>query len=434
MRSLFVTKCCALLVTMLFGHVGLSATYYVSNQGDDALDGTTPQTAWASLDRVNQGPFQPGDRILFQCNGVWRGSLRPHSGNEQASITYASYGEGQKPLLLGSASKNNAADWTDEGDGLWSAGDLPSDVGNIIFGNEELCGAKKWAASDLKQDGDYWYDRERHRVVLRMAENPAKRYSQIECALYQHVIDEGGRSYVCYEKMMLKYGGAHGIGGGGAHHIVVRNCDIGFVGGCDQYGDDRHVRFGNGIEFWATAHDIVVEGCRIWEIYDAALTNQSLGPATPQFNIIYRDNRIWNCEYSFEYWNRPEASETHDVVFENNVCLSAGGGWGHAQRPDPSGRHLCLYTSPAPAKNVVVRNNVFDGAKGNAFFAPTWSKAQVDALAMDDNRWWQPEGIMIRIAGVDYPMAEFARYQAEWNKEPNSKCMTESDAKALLEK
>src|SRR3989304_373878 len=108
---------------------GLAATYYVSNQGADDSDGLSPQTAWATLGRVNAGPLRPGDKILFRHNDVWRGQLTPHSGSQSGHITYAAYGKGAKPLLLGSLSRNNPADWTDEGNNIWSAGGLPVDVG-----------------------------------------------------------------------------------------------------------------------------------------------------------------------------------------------------------------------------------------------------------------------------------------------------------------
>ena len=71
-----------------------------------------------------------------------------------------------------------------------------------------------------------------------------------------------------------------------------------------------------------------MEDCRIWEIYDAALTNQGDGTNT-QENITYRRNVIWNSEYSFEYWNRGSSSLTRNVVFEHNTCVDAGYGWGH---------------------------------------------------------------------------------------------------------
>jgi len=560
-----------IVASILEAGAGRGTTYHVSS-------------AWATLDRVNAGPFRPGDRILFRRGDAWRGSLVPWSGSEAGFVTYGAYGDGPKPLFLGSVAKGDPADWTSEENGIWStggpgrklreilpggatdslawflwveggaaatgardeavfnsppasyriecaksgrsnshlqlclspitlergklyrlslrakctkrfalrmpvlmkagspwtayaAGDpgtrevdtewrtceeiyrasasasdgrltfylgdglpegsllhvddvsleerdgrgwLPADVGNLIFGEGERCGVKVWREADLEAEGDYWYDEARHVLELRSAENPAKREPRIECAIRAHVVDQGNRSHVIYENLSFKYGGAHGIGGGNTHHIVVRDCDFAFIGGADQYGGERTVRFGNGIEFWGAAHDNLVERCRLWEIYDAALTNQSLGPRTPQYNIVYRGNVIWRSEYSFEYWNRPEDSETHDVYFINNTCVDAGGGWGHTQRPDPSGRHLCFYTSPARIEGVVIRNNVFAGAKGNAFYAPGWSPEEIDALVMDRNCWHQPEGIMIDLRGSPYRMAEFGRYQAERRKEPGS--------------
>jgi hypothetical protein len=227
---------------------------------------------------------------------------------------------------------------------------------------------------------------------------------------------------VTYEQLALKYGAAHGVGGANTHHTIVRDCDLGYIGGGDQMGGDRTVRYGNGIEYWANAHDNLVERCRLWEVYDAALTNQGSGSNIHQYNLVYRNNVIWNCEYSFEYWNRPENSETHNIVFENNTCINAGHGWGHAQRPDPSGRQLCFYTSPAPAKDVYIRNNIFYEAKENAFYAPTWSKEAIDALIMDHNCWYQAEGAMLSIDGKSYTMAQFAAYQADYAKEPHSIC------------
>jgi len=129
---------------------------------------------------------------------------------------------------------------------------------------------------------------------------------------------------------------------------------------------------------------------------------------------------IWNCEYSFEYWNRPEESVTHDIYFDNNTCVNAGHGWGHTQRPDPSGRHLCFYTSPAAIEAFHVRNNVFFEARGNAFYAPKWTPEQINVLVMDHNLWYQAEGMMISAASENYPMSAFSDYQRAWEKESSS--------------
>jgi hypothetical protein len=574
-----------LLGVLVMSRTAFGATYYVSNAGSDDNDGLSPRSAWASLERVNLGPYQPGDSIFFRRGDSWRGQLLPQSGSEEGYVTYGAYGEGPKPLFLGSITKDDPADWADERNGIWSTGGevkvirealpegaadtlewrlhhegaadasgardeadfdsapasyrlactasgesgnqiqlylgpfsiergrlyrltfrakctqpfrlnmphmmmmgapwtaysggtgtcdvgeqwttctqlylanttaddtrltwylggalpagsvlhidglslaecdgsgwLPADVGNIIFDEGETCGVKVWNEEDLKAPGQYWYDEAQHLVKLVCPQNPATLYRSIELAIREHMILENNRSYVVYENLKLLYGGAHGIGGGSTHHIIVRDCEFGFIGGGDQMGGDRTVRFGNGVEFWGAAHDNLVERCRFWEIYDAALTNQSGGPQTPEYNLIYRNNVIWNSEYSFEYWNRPEASETYNVQFINNTCVNAGHGWGHTQRPDPSGRHLCFYNSPARAHDIVVSNNIFFEAASHAFYAPGWTDEQIDALVMDHNCWYQAEGVMIDFKDSPYTMADFAKYQAERNKEPHSIC------------
>ena len=228
---------------------------------------------------------------------------------------------------------------------------LTRDVGNIIFDHEASCGVKVFEPEKVDAQGKYWYDENRCLLKLYSVKNPAEYYRDIECALNRHIISESNRSYVNYENLALRYGAAHGVGGGSTHHITVADCDISYIGGADQYGGERTVRFGNGIEFWGAAHDNLVQRCRIWEVYDAGVTNQSKGATVEHRNITYRNNLIWNCEFSFEYWNRPETSITRNVRFENNTCLNAGGGWGHTQRPDRGGRHLCFYSSPADARD-----------------------------------------------------------------------------------
>ena len=401
--------------------------YYVSQDGCDSNDGRSPEKAWRTLDRVNGEPLFPGDTILFRRGDSWRGQLRPRSGSTTACIIYSAYGSGEKPLLLGSVKRSAPGDWRSLGDDIWitggadSSGDsIPLDVGNIILNGGPLCGVKKWSFSELKTEGDYWYDWQRHVLVFRSKNNPALTYTSIECALRKNIIDESGKSYIVFENLCLKYGAAHGIGGDSTHHITVTNCDLSFIGGGDQRGGGRTVRFGNGIEFWGNAHDNLVTRCRLWEIYDAALTNQNGGASVQQFNIYYRCNMIWNCEYSFEYWNRPKSSLTHDIYFENNTCAGAGYGWGHTQRPDPSGRHLCFYESPAPAQRIYIRNNIFCGAKQNGFYAPQWFPDGLSALQLDHNCWYQPAGIMIHLAQRDYTMEQLTQYQSDQHQDEES--------------
>lgn len=541
------------LLVGLAGSIAHARDYYVdAERGEDSRAGLKPETAWRSLAQVNQAALVPGDRVLFRRGQTWRGQLSPRSGDASGVIYYGAFGEGAKPILLGSVAMDRAEDWEPAGDELWATAprrfettgihaDLPAarwslhqeggavcefaseelagapalrlsgqnsgtqahqlqlltpgfntqagefylltfqarasrpftpralsimknaapwtiyaetesappildtnwaeytirfqarqtaddarltfflggslppdtelllkpgpllkargnqaiplsvDVGNLIFDHGKATGVKKWNLASLRQDGDYFYDASAWRVVLRCPTHPAKRHASIELALRKHIVDQGGRGYVTYENLALRYGAAHGFGGGETHHITIRNCDLSYIGGGHQmtYANGEPVRFGNGIEFWSGARDCLVEDCRLWEIYDAALTNQGDGTNT-QANLTYRRNTIWNCEYSFEYWNRGPASHTRDIVFEHNTCVAAGYGWGHSQRPDPNGRHLMFYDNSAATTNVIVRDNIFASATDGLLrlHGRDWTAA----LEMDGNCWFQPKG------------------------------------------
>jgi len=340
----------------------------------------------------------------------------------EASVTAA---DARLTFFLGGQLPAGASFWVDSLSFFESApaettGSLPMDVGNLIFDDGTSCGVKVWNEGDLKRQDDFWYDEERQALKVYSVGNPATRHHSIECALTRHIIDESGAAHVVYENLDLRYGGAHGIGGGNTHHIIVRDCDVSFIGGGFMELEGRPVRYGNGVEFWGGAHDNLVERCRLWEIYDAALTNQNNAPDVLQADITYRHNVVWNSEYSFEYWNRPENSRTRNTRFEHNTCVNAGSGWGHGQRPDPGGRQLCLYHSSAPADGIAIRDNILAGATENALYAPNWDPAQLAALDIDHNLWCQPAGEMIALKTGTYTMAQFAEYQKEQGLEPHS--------------
>ncbi|MDR1271272.1 MAG: hypothetical protein LBK82_17320 [Planctomycetaceae bacterium] len=297
---------------------------------------------------------------------------------------------------------------------------INTDVGNIILDGNKA-GFKKWTRENLKTQDDFWYDTKTNRVFFFSNENPTILYKNIEAALHQHIVLHNCSRYVHFIDLDVRYGAAHGFGGTKTEHCVYRDLDISWIGGADQYregGEGRKVRFGNGIEFWSDAADCLVENCRLWEIYDAALTNQGNG-VNQQRNIIYRNNIIWNCEYSFEYWNRGPESITDNILFENNTCFNAGFGWGHVQRPDKNGRHLMVYANTAKTENFIIRNNVFCNA--------TESCVRFDAdfrngLTMDDNTYWQEsDKPVFQWFKKQYNANQFINYQNDIGLDKNSK-------------
>ena len=308
--------------------------------------------------------------------------------------------------------------------GLWAAHldpdiALPRDVGIVILNHGENWGVKKWKLADVKAPYDYWYDGDDKRVFLACDANPAKKFVSVELALTRHIVSEGNCHDVTYDGLAVRYGAAHGFGGGNTARIVIRNCDVYWIGGGLQYwkkptkGSPYPVRFGNGIEFWGACDHNLVERNRLWQIYDAALTNQ--GRNDDETNITYRDNVIWQAEYSFEYWN---AKHTANILFEHNTCVDAGYCWSHDQRPNPNGAHLMFYSNRAATTNFVVRNNIF--AQSTEVCTRMDNDWHAD-LTMQNNLYYQSEKPILRWLVKNYFAAdEFARYQNELGLDKNS--------------
>jgi len=125
-----------------------SATdYYVSVTGADARDGTSPSTAWRTIQRVNNQRFAAGDRIFFEAGQTFSGNLYfdgGERGTAAAPIVVSSYGPGRATIyagdgdgillyqtagyeitnlyVVGSGSTTNA------GNGIFFDNDLPGDV------------------------------------------------------------------------------------------------------------------------------------------------------------------------------------------------------------------------------------------------------------------------------------------------------------------
>lgn len=357
-----------ILLTSLLTLNSHATIYYVSSTtGSDLNSGTTTSSAWKTLDKVNSFSFSIGDSILFKRNEIWRGQLIPQSGLSGANTYYGAYSTGEKPTILGSLSFSESSDWLNVGGNTWKCDTtFSTDIGNILLDNATSIGVKKWNLTDLQNQNDYWFDLTTNELVMYSESNPGSMYSEIELALRRDIINHQSRSFVTFENLGVKYGAAHGFGGGNTSNIIINSCDISYIGGGDLNMDGT-IRYGNGVEFWGNASNNSVSKCKIWEIYDTGLTNQNHTTPVSQNNIKYQNNLIWNCGLSsFEFWCKPSTSIVADIYFENNTCLFAGSGWG-TQRPDYYGVHVLISGNTAQTDTVYVRNNILFEAQRTVY-------------------------------------------------------------------
>lgn len=88
--------CC---LTMAFVSTVFAATYYVKNDGNDNLSGTSDQQAWRTVGKVNKSKLNDGDMVLFKRGSVFADATLGNPG--ASNITFADYGTGSKPVIDG---------------------------------------------------------------------------------------------------------------------------------------------------------------------------------------------------------------------------------------------------------------------------------------------------------------------------------------------
>lgn len=88
--------------------------YYISNSGNDANNGTSTGTAWATITKLNASwsTIAVGDTVLFARGGSWYGSITIGKDN----ITLGAYGSGAAPLIYG---YQILTGWVSLGSGIW---------------------------------------------------------------------------------------------------------------------------------------------------------------------------------------------------------------------------------------------------------------------------------------------------------------------------
>ncbi len=115
-------------------------TYYVSTSGNDANNGLSPDTPFATIGHVNGMALQPGDSVLFKCGDVWRADslVIARSGTASAPITFGAYPAGcaTPPVLSGA---QPIVGWTSAGANLYLANlAAGGNAGKFAYGVNQL--------------------------------------------------------------------------------------------------------------------------------------------------------------------------------------------------------------------------------------------------------------------------------------------------------
>lgn len=425
--------------------------YYVSNAGDDANDGLSPETSWKTLKKVSEAELQAGDGVLFNRGDLFRGAIKTRPG-----VTYAAYGEGEKPRLYGwDKDLADPALWTlvDEKHNIWKMNEKILDPGTLVFNHgEEHCrklipsylGGKFVCRNDESRDfvmeqemtNDldlFWYfdsiltTRPSKGMDFPIPEmglesygdmylrcdrgNPGEIFASVEALPRRSMFTVGSNANVHIDNLCLRYIGLHGVAAGG--HVVglhVTNCELGWIGGTIQhyFGTDPNypqggrgtvTRFGNGIEIYGGCEDYLVSNCYLYQSYDAGITHQVTtgGKKYIMTGIRYLNNLVEKCVYGIEYFldmnNGDTVSYMKDVEMSGNLISTSGYGWGQQRHNTDTPALIKGWSYVNAASDYRITCNIFDRSAYRMLHLV--AQKQESCPFMDGNTYVQNAGLML---------------------------------------
>ncbi|MBR3680663.1 MAG: right-handed parallel beta-helix repeat-containing protein [Clostridia bacterium] len=414
--------------------------YYVDNvNGSLHNDGISPNSAVCDCATLS---LLGGDTVLFKRGTTYR-VLALTPGTPDAPITYGAYGEGDAPAFSGGTDVSRPEDWIPtERENVWlCTAETRGCVGNIVLNGNLCISPLRYNIEDLSAQGDFFDSLNvendfrkkwckgtpaKNHLYLYSVGNPAAVYEKIEA------IDFGSphlcfiRDNVILDGLCFRNSSVHAVAGAGGKNVTVRNCHFENIGGC-VWCYELKIRFGNAVEFWFTAENVLVENCSFKNVYDSCVTHQGPGEKTPPAVGF----TVRNCRFedygmaAFEYRDKiPVGAE-----FVNNVCHGAGVGFATADGifprgseiwPQPMGHHVFLWRidSATDGGSILIANNTFgDAPHGAAIYSIISPEAEAQ-ITLKSNRYTPNESLLIRFGGESF--TDLEEYKAKTQNDIDS--------------
>jgi len=376
--------------------------YYVSQNGNDSNDGTSPDKAFKTLNKVEglYGKLQEGDAVFFERGSVFRVSPDYYySLTLKNGVTYGAYGQGEKPMILGS--EKNYADknlWTlTEKDNIWKLNFSNSDAGIIVLNGGRETGKKQTEIRYLTVNDHFYHDWDNNILYFYCDRgNPGEVFTEIEIGVKKEIFHlPKGAQNIKVDNIGFSYSGIFGIrGSDGSTNITITNCTFSWIGG--SLFDDKSNRYGNAIEFTNGCENILVKNCSFEQIFDSGVTFQVGNSPFCKFTVedcLFE----YNGMSGFEWWTQGDDGKQdgvpvditviEDITFKNNIVRFTGYGWSKATRSPAHIRNGWKDKWYPNMKNFTIVNNVFDCANGQ-IIASGW-KAEPDGYSVCDNTYYQ---------------------------------------------
>ena len=362
--------------------------YYVAADGDDDNDGKTPETAWKTIKKVDEYVFKEGDGVFFKRGDSFRAdgiTLTLQNG-----VTYSAYGDGDKPVFVGSIDAANSLKWQEtDTPNVYCYSDSVNDAGCIVFDGGRAWGIRMSPNGENSVDsgvvsngidepfqsgGTPWDGYKTLKNNLEFCNsggyvylysgdgNPGDVFENVEILWAYHGVNGTDIENVTFDNIKLFGYGCHGVSVHNVKNLYVQNCVFGWIGGSSH-------RLGNAVQNWENCDNFVIDMCYAYQIYDCAYTTQ-INDANGK-EVYIKDFKIINTvtEYAntgLEVWNGNQTGNGDGNIHYINCELSGnyvrrnGYGWSH-QRPNKDGNFYygAFFGNTPTWENYQVFNNKF---------------------------------------------------------------------------
>lgn len=287
-----------------------SSVYFMDSQnGSDSGDGTSTNTAWQTLGKLNATALAAGDSVLFKCGSAWTGTLTiANSGTSNNLIAYAFYGAGSPPAI-GVTNVTNVVVVT---------GDWIVLNGLHIVGNGGPSGNATWAVAipgshvtvtncEIKSAGAGVYTTGHSILVTH-----CNMHDMLPCRDTPGGDDD--------------YGGNGVIMDAGASDIEVAYCRlVNLIGHSYDYGYD-----GGAVELWGAVsrvkahHNYVNNTCGFLE--SGGLSGEQVDDVAAYYNVIV--NIVGSPLLTLHVGDGKFGIVPTNFRFHNNTCINGGSSYG----------------------------------------------------------------------------------------------------------
>jgi len=418
-----------------------STTYYLSPSGNNSNPGTSPASAWQTLDKINSTQFSSGATILLQGGTQFAGGIYV-SSEDVGPLTISSYGSGRATIRAGTGNGIHAynlggvlvsninlvgdGSTVNTGDGFVLNTDLPGNVklNYLHISDVDVSGFGKSGIFIYGGNGRSGYrDIKITRVRAHHNQNTGISVTGIFSASspgYAHA-----NVYIGYS-WAYNNPGTPGLSYNSGSGIVISNVDGGTIEHSIAYSNGaQNTAVGGPVGIWAwEANNVLIQHNESYGNHtnstadgggfdlDGGVTNSIMqynyshgndGPGfllaqfsgarpfygnTVRYNISQNDGRK-NSDSGIALW-RAGSTQLRDVKIYNNVVYI---------KPAPTGASRAVEVA-SPTVNVHFRNNVLITTGGLALVEAV---AGQSGILFQSNSYWPSGGVFkIRWSGANY--------------------------------